>query len=70
MCIHSMCSTKFSYMLRRCTSRRSACPVQTSSPSRTVQVSGAVLMLTQPVRSLPLNRSTHCAGAGERGLRQ
>src|SRR5262245_44768912 len=63
MCIHSMCSTKFSYcfLLHR---TPIGWPEQTSSPSLNFQVSSAVLMLSQPVRSRPLNRSTNC-GTGD-----
>src|SRR6478752_1338036 len=66
MCIHSMWSRKFSY----CRSVRMTpmgCPLQMSIPSRTVHVSGFVFTLTQPVRSLPLNRSRYCRSSSARG---
>ena len=43
------------------------CPLQMSIPSRTVHVSGFVFTLTQPVRSLPLNKSRYCRNSSARG---
>src|SRR5687768_17551459 len=63
MCIHSMCSTKFSYcfLLQSTPIGR---PEHTRIPSRNFQVSSLVLMLSQPVRSRSLNRSTN-GGSGD-----
>ena len=56
VCIHSTCRTKFSYW-RSVRMTPVGCPEHTSMPFSTLHVSGAVLTLTHPARSLPLNRS-------------
>ena len=66
MCIHSMWRMKFSYCFSLHITPMGR-PEQITIPSRIFQVSSAVLMLTQPLRSLPLNMSTNCGigfGAG------
>src|SRR5258706_487382 len=58
-CIHSTCRMKFSN-IRSVRITPVGFPLQMIIPSRTLQVSLAVLTLTQPLRSLPLKRSRHC----------
>src|ERR671913_2523774 len=53
-----MCSTKFSYILSLHITPMGL-PVVMTMPSLTIQVSGSVLMLVQPDRSMPLNIGTH-----------